>query len=307
MPNEKIVSVKKITLEDGKSVDLQLRSFKAAQFKALDDEGTFEAYVSVFGNVDSYNEVVDPGAFTDWLKNYFPRYPKGVWAHNWDEPISATIEAREDTHGLYIKGKLVLEVQRAREVWALMKAGVITDFSFGFFVQQDEVDPTTRVRHLKKIAIYEYSPVLVGANDQAMLLSVKSRKDGEAEPVAEAAPEATPAADPAPEAAPAADPAPAEEPATPAAAPAAAAGEAEPAKAFSTEALQVAIDAAKSLSTALEALKSAAEDAPPAGGAALQVEPRGRKRLNGDIKLIIRDARQADVAIGKLLRRAKTI
>jgi hypothetical protein len=69
----------------------------------------------------------------------------------------------------------------------------------------------------------------------------------------------------------------------------------------------VAIDAAKSLSTALEALKSAAEDAPPAGGAALQVEPRGRKRLNGDIKLIIRDARQADVAIGKLLRRAKTI
>jgi hypothetical protein len=32
--------------------------------KALADNGEFEGYLSVFGNVDSYGEMVMPGAFT---------------------------------------------------------------------------------------------------------------------------------------------------------------------------------------------------------------------------------------------------
>lgn len=289
---------------------MELREFATSGFKVLDEEkGIFEAYVSVFGNEDSYGEIVDKGAFTEWLAQNFPRYPKGVWAHNWDEPISATLEAREDDHGLYIKGQLVLEVQRAREAYALMKAGVITDFSFGFYVLQDEMD-ASRKRHLKKIAIYEYSPVLVGANDQAMLLGIKSveKKDddqatdpekpadapangGEPAPAPEKPADETPAAD----ADKPADPAPAADPAPD-----------ESGKEKRAEAVKAAIEAARSLTEALEAL-SAIESAPPAGGAELQVDQRGRKQHNASIKLIIRDARQADVAIGKLLRRAKTI
>ncbi|WP_197729220.1 HK97 family phage prohead protease [Rhizobium ruizarguesonis] len=47
-----------------------------ASFKAVGDEdsGEFEGYGSVFGIVDSYNEVVDKGAFADSLaKNGLPK------------------------------------------------------------------------------------------------------------------------------------------------------------------------------------------------------------------------------------------
>jgi len=35
--------------------------------KAVSDDGAIEGYGSVFGNVDSYGEVVEPGAFTQSL------------------------------------------------------------------------------------------------------------------------------------------------------------------------------------------------------------------------------------------------
>ncbi|HOB89781.1 MAG TPA: HK97 family phage prohead protease [Candidatus Colwellbacteria bacterium] len=165
---------------DGEVVKIQART-ASISFKALGEDGTFEAYASIFGNVDSYGEVVDQGAFKEWLADYFDngkgRYPKCVWNHNWDEPIAKTLECREDERGLYVKGKFVMEVQRAKEIYALMKEGVITDFSFGFRVLDDEWDEQTNIRHLKKIAIYEYSPVLVGANREATILGVKA--DGE--------------------------------------------------------------------------------------------------------------------------------
>lgn len=157
---------------EGKEVDLHQVAFRIKA--APDEQGVFEAYASVFGNVDSYGEIVDKGAFAEFIAQYFPRYPKCVWAHDWDEPIAVLTEIKEDDKGLYVKGQLVLGVQRAREAYELMKAGAITDWSFGFSVLQDEIDPTTGHRHLQKLACWEVSPVLVGANVEAMQTSIKS-------------------------------------------------------------------------------------------------------------------------------------
>ncbi len=53
--------------------------------KAPDDAGTFLGYASVFGVVDSYNDIVQPGAFKKALKEraYFPL----LWSHSINEPI----------------------------------------------------------------------------------------------------------------------------------------------------------------------------------------------------------------------------
>lgn len=163
-----------MTLE-GKEVKMEIKGLQARDIKVVDaEQGIIEAYVSIFGNVDSYGDVVEKGAFTESINKWFPRFPKGVWAHDWSMPIAKTLEIREDERGLYIKGQLILSVQKGQEAYELIKQGVITDFSFGYEVDEAEIDENTGMRHLKKLTIYEWSPVLVGANNRATLIGVKS-------------------------------------------------------------------------------------------------------------------------------------
>lgn len=163
---------KKISTDEGEKV-VVLKGIRA-EIKAVDEgEGIIEAYVSVFNNIDSYGDIMVPGAFKESLEKWFPRYPKGIWAHDWSQPIAKTLEAREDERGLYIKAQIILSVQRGREAWELIKSGVMTDFSFGYEINDYEFN-AQGYRLLKRVTIYEWSPVLVGANNQATLIAAKS-------------------------------------------------------------------------------------------------------------------------------------
>ena len=170
-------TIKDIKDRDKKS-DKDLKYFKAKtqisliEEKAEGDKGIIEAYVSIFDNVDLGGDKIVKGAFAESLKK---KLPKGVWMHNWDEPIAKTIEAKEDNKGLYIKGKLIMEVQKAKEAYALMKEGVIDEFSIGYRVLEDEWEEDG-TRKLKKLRLYEWSPVLAGMNPDTELVSVKEEK-----------------------------------------------------------------------------------------------------------------------------------
>lgn len=160
------------------------------ELKAVKDEGIIEAYVSIFNNIDSDGDIITRGAF---LESLAKKMPKGVWSHNWDAPIALTLEAREDEKGLYIKGQFVLTVQKAREAFELIKAGVIDEFSIGFRILDWEYNDAGN-RVIKKVKLYEWSPVLAGANPETELLGVKGMKDfkynvkGEDEAVPEGTP-----------------------------------------------------------------------------------------------------------------------
>jgi HK97 family phage prohead protease len=82
----------------------------AAEFKAVGDDnsGEFEGYGSVFGVGDSYNEVVDRRAFVENLKNV--GLPNLLLQHSPYMVGGVYLEAREDEKGLYVRGKLNLEV-----------------------------------------------------------------------------------------------------------------------------------------------------------------------------------------------------
>jgi HK97 family phage prohead protease len=159
---------------------LKFKNYKIVEPK-INDQGIIEAFVSVFGNVDSYGEIIDFGAFRESLA---AKLPKGVWSHNWDQPIAKTLEAREipagdpalpesirNFGGLYIKGQLVLAVQKAAEALALLKEKVIDEFSIGY--NDEEAYDAEDGRHLKRLRLYEWSPVLVGANPLTELINVK--------------------------------------------------------------------------------------------------------------------------------------
>ena len=169
------MKVKKLTI-DGKEVSV-FEHIAKAEFKAVDGEGEgiIEAYVSIFGNVDHAGEVVEKGAFTESLAR---KLPKVVHSHEWDEMIGKVIESREDEKGLYCKFQLVLGVQRAKEDYELMKAGAIDEFSIGYSIDEDTTDEQG-IRHLKKLTLYEISPVLVGCNPKTELLSVKGVENEE--------------------------------------------------------------------------------------------------------------------------------
>lgn len=143
------------------------------EFKASQDNGIIEAYVSIFGNVDSDGDIIVRGAF---LESLAKKLPKGVWSHNWDMPVAITLEAHEDDKGLYIKGQFNLETQRGKEAYSDLKFGTIDEFSIGFRVLDWEYDDAGH-RIIKKVRLYEWSPVLAGANPDTELIDIKAFKD----------------------------------------------------------------------------------------------------------------------------------
>lgn len=145
--------------------------------KQVGDDGTFSGYGSVFEVLDSYREVVKPGAFqkslADW--NAKGKLPPILWNHNSDKPIGIYTLMREDERGLYVEGKLLVDdVQQARETHALLKAGAISGMSIGYRVVKDETDGKSGVRRLLELKLYEVSVVTFPANEAATVTTVKS-------------------------------------------------------------------------------------------------------------------------------------
>ncbi|CDX49214.1 MULTISPECIES: HK97 family phage prohead protease [Mesorhizobium] len=148
----------------------------ALQVKDLSDDGTFEGYGSIFGNVDSYGEKVMPGAFVESLARH-KREGSNVlmlWNHDIYQPIGVWEDLAEDAKGLWGKGRFLLDIQRAREVHTLAKNKAIGGLSIGY--KEEEADQEQAVRLLKKLSLYEISPVTFPANRRARIEAVKSER-----------------------------------------------------------------------------------------------------------------------------------
>jgi len=158
--------------------------FKAPlEIKSLDEGGSFEGYASAFGVRDSDGDVIVKGAFTDSIKRAEEsgNYPKMLWQHNYTEIVGKFFHMHEDDYGLYVKGALILEVERAREAYALLKAGVLDAMSVGFNIPKTDEDAEFigGGRVISKLDLWEISLVTWGANPAARISNVKSLKDFE--------------------------------------------------------------------------------------------------------------------------------
>lgn len=144
------------------------------EIKELTDEGVIEGYASVFGNVDKGGDKVMPGAFVESLTKarQTGRSVKMLWQHDPSQPIGVWEDLAEDAKGLWGKGRLVMDVPKARETLALMKAGAIGGLSIGYVTKSSEPDGNYRL--LKAVDLYEVSPVTFPMNERAKLTSVKA-------------------------------------------------------------------------------------------------------------------------------------
>jgi HK97 family phage prohead protease len=150
------------------------------EIKEIGADGTFSGYGSVFGNVDSYGDIVAPGAFSASLQSWKDqgRLPPVLWQHNSREPLGPYTEMREDDRGLFVRGSLLInDVPRAKEARALMAAKAIGGLSIGFITRDDSIDRVTGIRTLKQVDLWEVSIVTFPANQAAQVTDVKSAID----------------------------------------------------------------------------------------------------------------------------------
>ncbi len=119
-----------------------------------------EGYASYFGKQDKGGDIVMPGAYAKSLAalKAAGRRVKMLWQHDPAQPIGIWDEVREDEKGLYVKGRLLADVARAREAAALIEAGAIDGLSIGYRTVKAEKDGKGR-RLLSELELWEVSLV----------------------------------------------------------------------------------------------------------------------------------------------------
>lgn len=154
-----------------------MRRTQLFELKGLDDSGHFEGIASVYGSVDSYGDVVEPGAFAKTIAERGKSVPI-LWQHDSRLPIGSGEVFDTGTH-LGIKGQILEAVSHGADAMRLAKAGIVKGLSIGYQVLKDSWDAERKVRLLKEIKLYEVSFVTFPANELAMLTGIKSSAPGD--------------------------------------------------------------------------------------------------------------------------------
>lgn len=136
---------------------------------AVDAAGAITGTAWPFGSPDRVGDVISPGAF----KSALPPLPMLAF-HDPSAPIGVWEAIAEDTAGLQVKGRLLVEdVARAREVRALVQAGAVTGLSIGFSTKK-AAPRRGGGRTISDLELVEISLVTVPAHPGARVTSAKS-------------------------------------------------------------------------------------------------------------------------------------
>jgi len=153
---------------------------------------TFSGYGAVFGNVDSYGDVIAPGAFAETLHQAQKsgRWPAmlsqhgamGLTAEDMT-PVGVWASLAEDGNGLLAEGVLA-PTPRGQELHILMKMKprpAIDGLSIGYIAKKwtPRSKPEEPRRVLHAVDLIEISPVTFPANGKARVSAVKSMLDNE--------------------------------------------------------------------------------------------------------------------------------
>ncbi|MGJ8546805.1 MAG: HK97 family phage prohead protease [Sulfitobacter sp.] len=100
----------------------------------VDGGSVISGYASLFGAQDQGGDVVAAGAYAASLAKARAagRSIKMLWQHDPAQPIGIWDEIREDSKGLFVQGRLLGGVAKAREAAELLAAGAIDGLSIGY-------------------------------------------------------------------------------------------------------------------------------------------------------------------------------
>ena len=136
-----------------------LNQTTTAAAAAASESGVFEGYASLFDVEDTGRDIVLPGAFRDTLRARGASGIRMLYQHDATQPIGVWQSIVEDARGLKVRGRLMLEVARAREVLALMRGGALDGLSIGFRAVGGRRDARSGLRRLAAVDLWEISLV----------------------------------------------------------------------------------------------------------------------------------------------------
>jgi hypothetical protein len=150
-------------------------------------DGTLSGYGAVFGNVDSYGDVIEKGAFKETLREWEAKgkWPPMLLQHGGgflggaDDmlPIGKWTSMEENSKGLKVEGELfAMATERGQYIYEGLKSGALDGLSIGYMVRDYTAGtkPGEPRRSIKNIDLWELSIVTFPANDKARVGNVKS-------------------------------------------------------------------------------------------------------------------------------------
>ena len=150
-----------------------VRPFQIKSIKQDDDNFIIEGFASVYGNVDSYGEIVQVGAFSEDLAKNGNVRPI-LWMHYSCEPIGKGIFT-DSPAGLFVRIELPRDDDFVKgRVMPQVKIGSVKGLSIGYFTLEEVVDKETNIITLIKLKLRETSTVTFPANDQAQIVAAKN-------------------------------------------------------------------------------------------------------------------------------------
>lgn len=165
-----------------RSITFQHSGFKAA------DRGEFEAVVSTYGVIDSYDSVIMPGAFDHAIAKYAGegRQFKVLWSHNPERPIGvAELESLQPGDerlpeeirmygGLLAKARINTDAYDGAQAMTHLTFGSVDEFSIGMYIDDNWTEVRSDgIRQINRADIFEISPVVLGANSKTGVLAVR--------------------------------------------------------------------------------------------------------------------------------------
>ncbi|MCQ1779160.1 phage major capsid protein [Neorhizobium galegae] len=139
----------------------------------VDDAGTITGIAWPFGSPDRVGDVIEKGAIAS------PEVLPMLFAHDQAQVIGVWDEIAETTDGLTVKGHLLVDdVERAREVHAMIRSKAVSGLSIGFRTRAAK--PRQRGRAITALDLHEISVVAVPSHPGAQITSIKAA-DGTAD------------------------------------------------------------------------------------------------------------------------------
>ena len=148
------------------SLDFELRGLD-------EDKGEFEGHAALFNTPDRFGEIIAPGAFKRSLHKHKKRV-KMLRGHNANDIIGVWEEIREEKDGLFVRGRLLLELNAAKEAFILLKEKALDAMSIGFLIDKEEFDVKKSQLTLLEINLLEISLVTIPRQPGALVTSVRS-------------------------------------------------------------------------------------------------------------------------------------
>jgi len=176
---------------------MEHKTFSGFVTKA-EEQGVIEAVFAVFGNVDSGNDVLHPGAFSKTFAEQGQKV-KVLDNHQTDSLMRAIgkvlllKEVRRDelpaellekqpdaSGGAFARVQMLMDTPEGKGAFIRLRDGAIDQWSFGYDALDTDFGVAVRdgkevnIRNLRTVKLYEISPVIFGMNEATQTVSAKS-------------------------------------------------------------------------------------------------------------------------------------